>query len=86
MSNEYRLYADMLEQFVDMEDSDFLGQLGLSIRTWKDFPYLDDLRVAYDHLNEGKSHYARHIILGVVGELLAEKQEWTAEEILKREG
>lgn len=81
----YSIHAHMLDQFVDMDDKNLLEQLGTAVRNWEGFAYIDDLRVAYDRLNNGQGGYARHIINGVIGELSAE-HEWTAEEILKREG
>ena len=68
-----------------MTDQELLESLGDSIRNWEDFPYTDDLRVAYDHLNTGRVRHARYIVQGVA-EDISRNEEWTSEEILRREG
>ena len=80
-----RYYADFLWQFLQMTDSELLEELGVSIRNWENFTYLGDLRVAYDHLNSGRASRARSIVLGVI-EDIGKNLDWTAEEILRREG
>ena len=80
-----RYYADFLWQFLQMTDQELLESLGDSIRNWGDFPYTDDLRVAYDHLNTGRVRHARYIVQGVA-EDISRNEEWTSEEILRREG
>ena len=62
-------HADMLRQFLQMTDQELLESLGDSIRNWEDFPYTDDLRVAYDHLNTGRVRHARYIVQGVAEDI-----------------
>lgn len=84
MSN--KTYANMLENFLEMDDSELFEKIGIAARTWGgDFRYKSDLAFAYEMMNTGRVAYGRRVIEGVIAELNCGR-EWTAEEILRREG